>query len=202
VWLDTSQNPPVAKIYADVGNGLEWLKDQASSRIDIPVSSAGASVSDIEQGAEDALEKDIANMSPANNSVAANLDGGVAAVDWSSKTPKYSISETEVANGNTETAISVTGSGYITSIFIRTERVGAGEITFTVDGSTYANRGFSNTVGSFGFQNIGYYSAADESFPMLSFDGIIRFDSSFEITTTEDLSTSVKIQTGVNHVLD
>jgi len=199
-YLDTSQSPPQLKVF-DAGVSA-FVRPRSIQNLDAPVSGAGAAQTDIKSGAEGALEQDIANLSPSSNSVAANLDGGVAAVDWSSKTPKYSISETEVANGNTETAISVTGSGYITSIFIRTERVGAGEITFTVDGSTYANRGFSNTVGSFGFQNIGYYSAADESFPMLSFDGIIRFDSSFEITTTEDLSTSVKIQTGVNHVLD
>jgi len=48
VWLDTSQNPPVAKIYADVGNGIEWLQDQSSDRIatnlDAPVSEAGQGV--------------------------------------------------------------------------------------------------------------------------------------------------------------
>lgn len=48
VWLDTSQNPPVAKIYADVGTGLEWLQDQSSDRIetnlDAPVSEAGQGV--------------------------------------------------------------------------------------------------------------------------------------------------------------
>jgi hypothetical protein len=48
VWLDTSVNPPVAKIYADVGNGLEWLQDQSSDRIatnlDAPVSEAGQGV--------------------------------------------------------------------------------------------------------------------------------------------------------------
>jgi hypothetical protein len=48
VWLDTSQNPPIAKIYADIGNGLEWLQDQSSDRIatnlDAPVSEAGQGV--------------------------------------------------------------------------------------------------------------------------------------------------------------
>lgn len=48
VWLDTSVNPPVAKIYADVGSGLEWLVDQSSDRIaanlDAPVSEAGQGV--------------------------------------------------------------------------------------------------------------------------------------------------------------
>jgi len=48
VWLDTSQNQPVSKIYADVGNGLEWLVDQSSDRIatnlDAPVSEAGQGV--------------------------------------------------------------------------------------------------------------------------------------------------------------
>lgn len=48
VWLDTSVNPPVAKIYADVGGGLEWLVDQSSDRIatnlDAKVSNAGQGV--------------------------------------------------------------------------------------------------------------------------------------------------------------
>jgi hypothetical protein len=41
---------------------------------------------DVQAEAEDALEKDISQMSPASNSVAANLDGGVAAVNWPSTT--------------------------------------------------------------------------------------------------------------------
>lgn len=47
VWLDTSQNPPVAKIYADVGSGGSWLQTESDSTIsenlDAPVSEAGAS---------------------------------------------------------------------------------------------------------------------------------------------------------------
>jgi len=49
VWLDTSQNPPVAKIYADVGNGLEWLQDQSSSRIE---TNLDAKVSNVGQGVD------------------------------------------------------------------------------------------------------------------------------------------------------
>jgi hypothetical protein len=57
VWLDTSVNPPIAKIYADVGNGLEWLQDQSSDRIaqnlDAPVSSAGTTQNTIADGADE-----------------------------------------------------------------------------------------------------------------------------------------------------
>jgi hypothetical protein len=67
---------------------------------------------DVQAEAEDALEKDISQMSPAANSVADNLDGGVAAVDWSSKTPEIVYTRTEGYGP----IVSVSGSGYITGI--------------------------------------------------------------------------------------
>lgn len=43
-WLDTSQDPPVAKVYADVGGGASWQREEVSQtvvdRLDIPVSEA------------------------------------------------------------------------------------------------------------------------------------------------------------------
>lgn len=57
VWLDTSSDPPISKIYADVGNGLEWLQDQSSNRIeqnlDAKVSSAGTTQDTIADGADE-----------------------------------------------------------------------------------------------------------------------------------------------------
>jgi hypothetical protein len=46
-WLDTSVDPPVGKVYADVGSGGSWLQTESDSTIsenlDAKVSSAGAS---------------------------------------------------------------------------------------------------------------------------------------------------------------
>jgi hypothetical protein len=68
---------------------------------------------DVQAEAEDALEKDISQMSPASNSVAANLDGGVSATDWLAKTPESA----HVAAGNT---FSVSGSGVLLSLAVPT----------------------------------------------------------------------------------
>jgi len=67
---------------------------------------------DVQAEAEDALEKDISQMSPAANSVADNLDGGVAAVDWASKTPKIA----EVSPDNT---LTIDGSGFLLALMPR-----------------------------------------------------------------------------------
>ena len=53
-WLDTSANPPVAYVYADLGNGGDWHRtnalDAINTNLDDKVSNAGASISEIEQG--------------------------------------------------------------------------------------------------------------------------------------------------------
>jgi hypothetical protein len=67
---------------------------------------------DVQAEAEDALEKDISQMSPASNSVADNLDGGVAAVDWSSKTPTIR----EIDNWQ-NTSLTISGSGYLLGFY-------------------------------------------------------------------------------------
>jgi len=83
---------------------------------------------DVQAEAEDALEKDISQMSPASNSVAANLDGGVAAVDWSSKTPEF------VFEG------SISGSGYVTGVAVDTVfDQGDYDVTVDIDGSEIFN---------------------------------------------------------------
>ncbi len=106
-WLDTSTDPPISKVYADLGGGGQWTTDL----LDSPVSNAGASIADIESGAEDALEEDISNLSPASNSVAGQLDGGVSGgVDWASKTPKV---DKVSPNGS----LSISASGYLTGLF-------------------------------------------------------------------------------------
>jgi len=121
----------------------------------------GTSIADIEQGAEDALEEDIANLSPASNSVAANLDGGVAAVDWSSKTPK-------VANVNNE-ELSVSGSGYLISIGL--VESGTANITLTIDGTQLS-----------GSTSDGYF--ANETF-------LFRFNSGFSVENADFLAARV-----------
>lgn len=74
----------------------------------------GTSVTDIEEGATDALETDISQMSPASNSVAANLDGGVdTGTDWSTKNAKWATFDRNVSGG-TYDLISISGSGIVT----------------------------------------------------------------------------------------
>jgi len=85
---------------------------------------------DVQAEAEDALEKDISQMSPASNSVAANLDGGVAAVDWASKTPEIVFSGDTPRNGGK--AVDVSGSGYL----ISTSAVSETRFTINIDGTT------------------------------------------------------------------
>jgi len=86
------------------------------------------SADDVQAEAEDALEKDISQLSPANNSVAANLDGGVAAVDWSSKTPKTSTVPTTVS-----------GSGYLISVHAAARSTNGSpdiDVDVTIDGGS------------------------------------------------------------------
>jgi len=110
-YLDVSQSPPQLKVFD--GTAGAFVRPRSVQNLDAPVSAAGATQSDIETGAEGALEQDIANLSPASNSVADNLDGGVAAVDWSSKTPKFTVGTTTTSGDN---YFDVSGSGYIFSI--------------------------------------------------------------------------------------
>jgi hypothetical protein len=124
---------------------------------------------DVQAEAEDALEKDIANMSPASNSVAGNLDGGIAAVDWSNKTPK----RLRVESG-TSSDVSVTGSGYLISI--APDYPGNEEVYFTleIDGTEL----FPNNPFRISFN--GGNGDTGASAPTFMF----RFESGFTINTS------------------
>jgi len=135
---------------------------------------AGTSIADIEEGSIDALEEDITNMSPASNSVAANLDGGVAAVDWSSKTGDYF----KGFSSDTSTVYStvVSGSGYVTGFWA------SGTDVFVVcDDSRVVEKPDTNDGDNGGW------------IPLLS-----RFDSQLEIEN----STGGGEDFGVSYVLD
>lgn len=142
------------------------------AKIDQSISSAGASVSDIEAGAEDALEEDIANMSPASNSVAANLDGGVAAVDWSSKTPKVVNVSAQGDN-----ILDISGSGYIIDFLL----LDGGKVELSIDGSIVLTGPDFDKIESDTFMTM-----------------LARFESSFSVDSVVSTTTDV----GVSYVLD
>lgn len=129
----------------------------------------GTSISDIEQGAEDALEEDIANMSPASNSVAANLDGGVAAVDWSSKTSQF-----DEITGST---LSVTGSGYLIGLSSDPNGGYYVEVDIDIDGTTLGNK-------------LLHGGTSDSPHDVSLFH---RFDTSLSVTETRDNGREAKI---------
>lgn len=114
---------------------------------------------DVQAEVEDALEKDISQLSPAANSVAANLDGGVAAVDWSSKTPNVE----EVGSNST---VTVNGSGFLIAVASAGNNTGGGDIT--IDGTEIASSIDVSSVGDFG-----------QAIPF-----IFPFDSTLEVTET------------------
>jgi len=84
----------------------------------MPLEQLTLSDEQVQDEAEDALEKDISNLSPASNSIAANLDGGVAAVDWTQKTADFSVGDT-ISGGFSNTIFDITGSGYVQSFSVR-----------------------------------------------------------------------------------
>lgn len=136
----------------------------------------GTSISDIEQGAEDALEEDIANLSPANNSVAGQLDGGISGgVDWAAKSPNY-VQGTG-SGSSTTTIVSVSGSGYLITAF----------------GDDPSNLGV-DVDGSSVFSEIGDYTTNPRSVTLY-----YRFDSSFAIVDTGSASQN---NGGAFYVLD
>jgi len=118
---------------------------------------------DVQAEAEDALEKDINNLSPASNSIAANLDGGVAAVDWSSKTID-----------TTSPGSSVSGSGYLIGVHVQGVSTASSEniyLDITVDGSGIgiALQAYANTDDN-----------VEMSIPVYA-----RFDSGFSTTLND-----------------
>lgn len=93
----------------------------------------GTSISDIEQGAEDALEEDIANLSPASNSVAGNLDGGAGKFGVETQDRFLAKKYSGFFNG-TET-VSVSGSGVCTELLYSWDTV-PDSVTLSIDGNT------------------------------------------------------------------
>lgn len=187
-WLDTSTNPPVAKVY----DGGSWVEVRTVNRVgdnlDAKVSNAGATTSDIESGAEGALEEDIANLSPASNSVAANLDGGVAAVDWASKTPKF-----VEGLSNEGEIFSISGSGYMIGLnYVDNvgDKIETLQLRLDVDGSTVFSP--SSTPKAI------YYNSSD--FNTHGYISLLyRFDSGFTVINDKD---SDYLRVSVNYVLD
>lgn len=198
-YLDTSQSPPQLKVF-DAGVGA-FVRPRSIQNLDAPVSGAGATQTDIEAGAEGALEQDIANLSPASNSVAANLDGGVAAVDWSNKTPKsQSTSNVSIQGVTVRTLISVTGSGYLRSASIRlgTDQDEVfGELV--VDGTVIGSKPFSERIV---LGNAEKYNGSSSGEVAVYFDGQKRFDSSLTVQVNETRGQSVTAAAEVEYELD
>lgn len=115
---------------------------------------------DVQAEAEDALEKDISQMSPASNSVAGQLDGGVSGgVDWASKTPKVAVSPT----------VEVTGSGYL--LGVTPVPGGSADLWIRVDGTTLNGGGY-------------FRLGTDTEAAGLSLN--FRFENSFEVDESSD----------------
>jgi len=131
---------------------------------------------DVQDEAEDALEKDIANMSPASNSVAANLDGGVAAVDWSSKTPKSN----RVPSGS---ATTISGSGYAVMVYNEDATGDDLEVDVFADGDRLVqNTPYVGT--SYGFSHLSLFPA--------------RFETELKV----EIANTGGDEAGVSYVLD
>jgi len=155
------------------------------------VSGAGATQSDIEAGAANALEEDISTLSPASNSVADNLDGGVAAVDWSNKTPKV-VSINEV-NLDGSQQVNVTGSGFVVGVSVaghEGQSDGTIEVSLSIDGT---NLGI--IAGGQGGEISDQYGPSGSGLGLLH-----RFGSSFNVTASTSGSADVIV--GIAHVID
>jgi len=182
-YLDTSQSPPQLKVFDSSANA--FVRPRSIQNLDAPVSGAGATQSDIEAGAANALEEDISTLSPASNSVADNLDGGVAAVDWSSKTPKSQSG-----------TVSVSGSGYILSAAffgLVISANGTASVLVSIDGGSPLEVakaiGDNETTGG-----------TDDEGVFMSSSLLWRFESGFDISKNTFRVTNEGVK--VNYVLD
>jgi len=135
-WLDTSQSPPQLKVFDSSANA--FVRPRSIQNLDAPVSNAGATQSDIQSGAEGALEGDISQLSPASNSVAGNLDGGVSG-DISPAIDAYSA-QNEDSSGS-QISVEVTGEGYAQGVVFAFSRPGTNQanIDLLVDGNSLIN---------------------------------------------------------------
>lgn len=148
---------------------------------------------DVQAEAEDALEKDISQMSPASNSVAANLDGGVAAVDWSSKTVNFTSDFYGISSAN-QNAISVSGSGYIINISFTTKN-GSDHGRIDIDGTTVYDADVFNHM-AVRYDDLNGGDRYQQSTSVL-----FRFDSGFTLGSGSNINSQLT-RVGVSYVLD
>jgi len=136
--------------------------------------------------------------------VAANLDGGVASVDWSSKEPKSTsvINVTAAASGSggpITQILSVSGSGYLISAIGSLAQInGSCDLQIEIDGTQIFSRTFED--GAEGFGEIGFDGTDPR--PVVHFDGLHRFTSGFALKFENTSPFDVDGAVGVEHVLD
>jgi hypothetical protein len=190
-YLDTSQSPPQLKVFDSSTNA--FVRPRSIQNLDAPVSNAGATQTDIESGAERALEEDISQLSPASNSVAANLDGGVAAVDWSSKTVDFTSDFYGITSANQD-AISVNGSGYLINISFTTKN-GSDHGRIDIDGATVYDADVVNHM-TVRYEDVNANQRYQQSTSVL-----FRFDSGFTLGSGSNINNQL-VRVGVSYVLD
>lgn len=116
-WLDTSEDPPISKIYADVGDGDEWVTLPMLEQSDI--------------------------LSDGESFDGGNIDAKISeagGVDWSDKSPEY---EQGYVENEFEDGFTVSGSGYLISVGFHTRGTGATDGRLEVDGDEMFSDGVS-----------------------------------------------------------
>lgn len=146
---------------------------------------------DVQAEAEDALEKDISNLSPASNSVAGVLDGGLAGgggIDWSTKSPNFAAGS--ISSGNT--LMNISGSGYLIGITanIQNNLQSFLDINVVIDGGGSGGVNFTGFAASF--------NTGSSNNTGLSASLFHRFDNSLKINNND----SSNISMGAIYVLD
>jgi len=123
------------------------------------------------------------------NDTQQNAGGGI---DWSSKTPKY---EFGTQSGNP--VVSVSGSGYITSISANdVEAPGTPQLGVKIDGTTLVNDpGIRTLDGALRIDE----THNNTQTGVFHFRGVHRFDSSF---TVEETGGQDELAANVSYVLD
>jgi len=190
-YLDTSQSPPQLKVFD--GSANAFVRPRSIQNLDAPVSGAGATQTDIEAGAERALEEDIANLTPASNSVAASLDGGVGAVDWASKTPK--VETGSAAFSANDDSLVINGSGYLLLVHFRGKN-NSDELRFEVDGTQLV---VDQRVDESAYVMVDNITDNTTQYAV-QFSGPIRFESS--VTLGSGSNVPARVFGSVSYVLD
>jgi len=132
-----------------------------------------------------------------------NLDAKVSnvGVDWSSKTPKSSTSsDVSVGDFETATLVSVSGAGYVTRAVVR----GSKDSQFftgnlVIDGTRLVTKNMNADVN----RGVGERSTGSQTTDtMVTYEGIIRFDSSFRIELESTDRNAIVGAGEVEYVLD